>query len=216
MQNYSINSFQKRGYTIKEIKYHNFILSRIFSVSFLFLLFLFLHDSHNHLNMICLEFQFKHIFSRKLAELNAQENDERFEEVPGFNGDNSSNSTSFGSVSSAELMSLWNDMRLQKERKLNDTLSSLLDELNMRANFYGISDSKINDMWSFITKEAYIKVIQINQKIDDKLSIITTDGSCTFENKQKFIWEANFTWNHLIYCIERRFFRCFSNLNLMN
>ncbi|CRG94066.1 Plasmodium exported protein (PHIST), unknown function [Plasmodium gallinaceum] len=170
----------------KKINFRNYMLSRFCLISFLSLFFFFLQDIYKLYMNINLDFQFKNVNSRKLAESNIDKNYDK----------NYKNSKE--NVTSDEMLHLWKNHRIEEEKKLVLLLETLMKDLLSKKS-HSLDEKKRDELWFKFIEDVRNGVKNTDKKFINDLHFILRDGGCTYEKCVDFIQYGVHIWGAFRY-----------------
>ncbi|CRG84697.1 Plasmodium exported protein, unknown function, partial [Plasmodium relictum] len=162
-------------------------------------------NKYKPINNVSSEFQFKCNISRRLVEPEEDMNDRNSDET----------------ISRPELLSLWESNQKYEERRFDETLQFLLEQLHKEAPSYNIGEDEKTRMWSSFLKDAYRCASDAKYILRMKLEDLVRSGSCTREEGKKFLDFSTYQWGKLRYITEKEFWNRLdrsrrSNFNLFS
>ncbi|CRG84595.1 Plasmodium exported protein (PHIST), unknown function [Plasmodium relictum] len=191
----------KKGYIFRG-NYKNFMLSRLFIVSFLSLFIFFLQDKCKLKNNISSEFQFKCKVSRILAEIekenegnkNADNTLDFSELLSSLSEARTSDKDSGETVSYLEFLPKWNEHRAHQDEFLQDFSTDLFHKFIEFAVSHRIDSDDKDEFCSRILGNINDTANSIKVTLKTRLDDLFINGSCTKEECERFLQFSRQIW----------------------
>lgn len=187
MKNGSTCLPEKEGYIFKRGNYQNFMLSRIFVVTILSLIILFLQDKFKLKNSISSEFQFKCKVSRILAELEEENEGNKNEGnildlsecLSSLSEIRTSDKDLDEIVSYSEFLPKWNEHQAHQEEFLRDFKTDLFHKFIEFTVSHRIDSSDKYGFYLNVLGKINDSANGLKATLERRLNDLFIDGSCT-------------------------------------